>query len=54
MDLVIELENEKGSIIGELRVESRVESDHLPVEMHIGRKSAKKREKKMGERKNLG
>lgn len=38
LDLAIEVENEKGSVIDELKVVPRIESDHLPVEIHIRRK----------------
>lgn len=35
LDLVIEIENEKGSQIEELNIEPKIESDHLPVEIYI-------------------
>lgn len=38
LDLVVEIENESGSIIDELNVETRIESDHLPVEISIGKR----------------
>lgn len=37
LDLVIEIENEKGDIINELIVKPRIESDHLPVEIYLGK-----------------
>lgn len=51
LDLVIEIENEKGSIVDELKVENRIESDHLPVEVLIGRESIGKRGEKKGRKK---
>lgn len=47
LDLAIEVENEKGSVIDEIKVVPRIESDHLPVEIHIGTK----REREGGPRK---
>lgn len=41
-DLVIEIENETSSMIIELVVETRIESDHHPVEIYIGRKENSK------------
>lgn len=48
-DLVIEIENEKGNT-----VEPRIESDHLPVGIHVGRIGAGKRKRKKIEKRNLG
>lgn len=35
LDLVIEIENEEGSAIEELKIGIRIESDHLPVEINL-------------------
>lgn len=48
LDLVIEIESVTGSIIEEIRVEPRIESDHLPVEVYIGKKNTKGERKKKG------
>lgn len=41
LDLIIEIETERGSIVEEIKVEPRIESDHLPVEIHLEGKGAK-------------
>lgn len=46
LDLVIEIENEKGSLIEGIKIETRIESDHLPVEIVIKRKGECRREQK--------
>lgn len=35
LDLVIEIENDKGSLISKMEVITRIESDHLPIEIGI-------------------
>lgn len=34
-DLVIEIENAEGSIVEEIVIEPRIESDHLQMEIHL-------------------
>lgn len=36
LDLVIEIENDKGSLVNKMEVKPRIESDHLPIEISIG------------------
>lgn len=45
LDLVIEFENDKGSIVEEIKIEPRIESDHLPVEVYVERKEEYRRQK---------
>lgn len=51
LDLVIEVENERGSVIDELKVVPRIESDHLPVELLIRRKAEREDRRKKGREK---
>lgn len=41
LDLVIEMESEIGSIIEKIEVLTRIESDHLPVRIEIGKMTEK-------------
>lgn len=38
LDLLLEIENAEGSVIDEIKIRPRVESDHLPVEIYIVKK----------------
>lgn len=49
LHLIIEIEDERGHIVRELKVNARSESDHLPVELRIGGGNRAKREKKKKE-----
>lgn len=52
LDLIIEITNEKGSIVRELQINVRPEKDHLPIELWVrkqrerGRRSKEKRKTK--------
>lgn len=40
LNLVIEIKNEIGSVVEELMIEPRIESDHLRVKISMGRKES--------------
>lgn len=44
LDLVIEVERESGSVIENLEIVSRIESDHLPISLTCRRKTKEVRE----------
>lgn len=52
LDMVIEIENEGGSIVDRVKIRPRIESDHLPIEIYLkgrkinGKEKVKKKRKK--------
>lgn len=49
IDLVIEIEREHGSVIEELKIVTRIESDHLPVSLECAGTIKNKQEEREGE-----
>lgn len=50
-DLIIEIENEQGSIVRKLQVNARLESDHLLIELWIGKEGRGEKIKREKEKK---